>query len=116
MAAMTTTGSTATLRVEKAMQRAGAMYDMATEEERRSLFLNTYEPVAQYAETGDASLLAHMAESLHMTVRLRAIPQVVRDIRKAHKEPIKYGEEVNVDDVIKMLTEVSNDVPEETIP
>ncbi|MFB4265261.1 hypothetical protein [Nonomuraea sp. GTA35] len=91
--------------VAEALQRAGTLFDDLTEEERRSLFLNMYEPIAKYSRTGDIDHLKKLAESVEVTVHLRSQPEVQQALRNAPTSPVKHGEEVDVDDVIKILRE-----------
>ncbi|MFI7470547.1 hypothetical protein [Nonomuraea sp. NPDC049646] len=91
--------------VAEAVQRAGQMFDNLTDEEQRSLFLNLYEAIARYSSTGDIDHLKKLAESVEVTVHLRSQPEIQQALRNAPTMPVKHGEEVDVDDVLKMLRE-----------
>lgn len=89
--------------VAEDVQRAAQMFDLLSEDERRSLVLNIYTQVAKYSRTGDIDHLKNMAESVEVTVRLRSNADVQQGL--AFQSPIKHGEEVDVAEVVKILRE-----------
>ena len=90
---------------DPAVERAMATIDGLEPAEQRELLRSTCRAMLAFQRTKDVDHLAHFANNLLATIRLRGIPDYVEAVRSAPKDRVASGGSLDIDEVLNRLME-----------